>query len=80
MLQSLPLGLDAKDGLDQPAGDHQGGTDEVAESDLGNVPRPRGIFDQSTEEQRPGPTYPNGPQCGPQGTQAQVIVGATGLR
>src|SRR5688500_2121288 len=26
------------------------------------------------------PTYPNGPQCGPQGTQAQVIVGATGLR
>jgi hypothetical protein len=26
------------------------------------------------------PTYPNGPQCGPQGIQAQVIVGASGLR
>lgn len=26
------------------------------------------------------PTYPNGPQCGPQGTQAQVVVGASGLR
>jgi hypothetical protein len=26
------------------------------------------------------PTFPNGPQCGPQGTQAQVVVGASGLR
>ena len=26
------------------------------------------------------PTYPNGPRCGPQGTQAQVVVGASGLR
>jgi hypothetical protein len=26
------------------------------------------------------PTYPNGPQCGPQGNQAKVIVGASGLR
>jgi hypothetical protein len=26
------------------------------------------------------PTYPNGPQCGPQGPQAQVVVGASGLR
>ena len=26
------------------------------------------------------PTYPNGPQCGPQGTQAHVVVGASGLR
>jgi hypothetical protein len=26
------------------------------------------------------PTYPNGPQCGPQGTQAHVVVGAAGLR
>jgi hypothetical protein len=26
------------------------------------------------------PTYPNGPQCGPQGAQAQVVVGASGLR
>jgi hypothetical protein len=26
------------------------------------------------------PTYPNGPQCGPEGTQAQVVVGASGLR
>ena len=26
------------------------------------------------------PTYPNGPQCGPQGTQAHVVVEASGLR
>jgi hypothetical protein len=26
------------------------------------------------------PTYPNGPQCGPQGPQAQVVVEASGLR
>ena len=26
------------------------------------------------------PTYPNGPQCGPQGPQAQVVLGASGLR
>ena len=26
------------------------------------------------------PTYPNGPQCGPQGPQAQVVVGGSGLR
>jgi hypothetical protein len=37
MLQSLPLGFDTKECLDQAAGDHEGGTDEVAESDLGNA-------------------------------------------
>lgn len=26
------------------------------------------------------PTYPNGPQCGPQGPQTQVVIGASGLR
>jgi hypothetical protein len=26
------------------------------------------------------PTYPNGPQCPAQGIQAQVVVGASGLR
>jgi hypothetical protein len=26
------------------------------------------------------PTYPNGPECGPQGPQAQVVVGTSGLR
>jgi hypothetical protein len=26
------------------------------------------------------PTYPNGPQCGPQGPQARVVLGASGLR
>jgi hypothetical protein len=26
------------------------------------------------------PTYPNGPQCPAQGNQAQVVVGASGLR
>lgn len=26
------------------------------------------------------PTFPNGPQCGPRGPQAQVVVGASGLR
>jgi hypothetical protein len=26
------------------------------------------------------PTYPNGQQCGPQGTQAHVVIGASGLR
>jgi hypothetical protein len=29
---------------------------------------------------RAEPTYPNGPQCGPQGTQAHVMLGASGLR
>jgi hypothetical protein len=33
-----------------------------------------------TIDVKAAPTYPNGPQCGPQGTQAQVVVGASGLR
>ena len=60
MLQSLPLGLDAKNGLDQAAGDHEGGTDEVAKSDLGNVPRPGGVLDQGAEEQRPSDAASSG--------------------
>jgi hypothetical protein len=53
MLQSLPLGLDAEDCLDDPAGDHECGTDEIAEGDLGDVPRTGGILDRGAEKQRP---------------------------
>ena len=37
ILQRLPLSLDAEDDLHHTADDHQCGTDEVAESDLGDV-------------------------------------------
>jgi hypothetical protein len=38
ILQSVPLCLDAKYGLDQSASDHESRTDEIAERDLGDVP------------------------------------------
>jgi hypothetical protein len=37
ILQRLPLSLDTEDDLYYTADDHQCGTDEVAESDLGDV-------------------------------------------
>ena len=108
MLQSLPLGLDAEDCLHDPAGDHECGTDEIAEGDLGDVPRTGGILNQGAEEQRPRDATSGGTdrikegdaQCSgleredladrevgrararrgeeEEGTQAQVVVGASG--
>ena len=53
-LQRLTFGLDPEDALDHPADDHQRRADEVADGDLGDVPRAGGVLDQGTEQQRPG--------------------------